>query len=210
MTDTIVQISKDFGIIVAAITAMVLALKPAALTARKALRWFRSQEYAKDTVSNLTHLQTINDQMWAIENTIDSVERVLLFAGHNCGGLPSLEKPYYVTQIGKAIDPDHRIRLGDYTKVEVGRQYIAMLLDVFKKREISFVTRHEPEGQLKDYYTNEGVEEAKIFFLKITRSSGSFLFISISTYQKQGFSDDDKRRIRHLMTTIQSSAQQLK
>lgn len=200
---------QQVAIAITGLTTVAVSLKPAFGQFRKMCSFFVRQEVAKDNVSNLIQLQTINDQMWNIENHVDSAFRVLLFAGHNCGGLPSMEKPYYITQIGKAIAHDQKHLVGDYSKVTAGSQYVDMLLDLYKRKEITFNTDDQRDGQLKDYYVGEGITESLIFFLRITVGN-AFVYMSVATKKPNGFTSEDKSLIRHMVTKIQSSANKLR
>jgi len=136
------------------------------------------------TEAGMLSLHTVSD---VIEKNFAPLgaDRVILFSGHNCGGVPSPGKPYYVTAMQwYAANPEHMERMEAYRRIRVDPAYIKMLYC------ISCPTADEPNEpgwrydrnnglivlktdemdrcQLKTYYEAEGVVESVIVFLGIT------------------------------------------
>ena len=194
----------------AATAACILAFRPV-------LKWFsevyvrmREMAASDSVINNLTSLQRINDQLEHIESDNKKVHRVLVFRGHNCGGVPTLENPYHVSLIGKATSLDYDLSVEDYMNIDVDQSYINMLLDVHKNKVIEYNTVSDSKyKQLRQYYVAEGIKHSMIHFIKITKSN-DFVYMSISTQDDEGFTDECKAKMRVRVDRIRTLVSEIK
>lgn len=136
-------------------------------------------------------------------------ERVILFSGHNCGGIPSPTKPYYVTAMQwHSSTEEDTFRIEDYRRIRIDPAYIKMLYtictpDAPEPNEPGWIfERHSAcvvlnpvemqRCQIKTYYEAEGVSESLVIFLAI--SDFNLYYISVARYEGS-FSDAEKAGI---------------
>lgn len=113
-----------------------------------------------------------------------SAERVVLFAGHNSGGVPRPHSPFYVTALHWVCKNQHQASLiRDYQGLIVDANYIGMLLDVERHGKVTLIPEHMPECQLKQIYASEGISQSIIFYIAITENK--FLYLSVAKYSGQ-------------------------
>jgi hypothetical protein len=130
--------------------------------------------------------------------TDHGAERVILFSGHNCGGIPSPTKPYYVTAMQwHAESKKSTDVIEDYRRIRVDPAYIKMLYTItcafdadepnedgwtFRRtdRAILLETEKMHPCQLKTYYEHEGVVQSMVVFL--SNSDYNIYFLSIARY----------------------------
>lgn len=188
----------------AATAAAILAFKPIFKGAGDVLNRLREHNAKVSVVQNFTTLQKINDEMDSIEKDIDNVDRVLLFRGHNCGGLPTLERPYHVSLIGKSVDESVETMVREYTNIDTDKTYINMLLDLYRRQVIEYTTSQDDTyHQLKKYYVAEDIKHALIIFLKITKTN-DFLYMSVSTKGDEAFTERQKAQIDMKVNSIKT------
>lgn len=108
-------------------------------------------------------------------------ERVVLFAGHNSGGVPRVHSAYWVTAlhwVSQSVESHVNIR--DYQNIVVDSFYISMLLEIERTGCTQLMTETMPECQLKSYYVAEGVTHSLVLFLAIKEYK--LLYVSIARY----------------------------
>ncbi len=114
--------------------------------------------------------------------------RVVVFAGHNCGGTPSLARNFFVSALHWSLAPGVVDRIGDYANISVDAEYIRMLVRLSHDGTFHFDPADAPDCMLKSYYHAEGVSDSYLFFLGIV--DRSFLFLSACRHQGR-FSPDE-------------------
>lgn len=116
---------------------------------------------------------------------LDFVDRMLIFRGSNCGGTPDPKRPYNVRCFfGWSKDPTKRPEDNYNFDMVVDSHYMDMLLDVVKKTKSSQITTAMPEhSRLRNYYINEGVFAAEVFFLSLDQNE--MLYLSIASYKRE-------------------------
>lgn len=120
-------------------------------------------------------------------------ERVILFAGHNSGGIPRPHSPFYVTALHWAlIHESYSAAVKDYQNLPVDAWYIGMLLEAERNGVVELDPETMPPCQLRDYYRMEGVTHALVLFVAITENK--FLYVSAAKYGER-ISEADKTRI---------------
>lgn len=110
------------------------------------------------------------------------VDRVLVFVGLNCGGIPDPAKPYTVSCFyGWSQVPGKHPEQAYNFPLRVDAAYMEMLAEVIAKGKSIQTTASMPDNaQLKKYYEEEGVTQAVLHFLRL--SDNDFLYLSTGTY----------------------------
>ena len=124
--------------------------------------------------------------------------RVVIFAGHNSGGLPRPSARYYTTAVHWEIQDgsEGELHMSDYRNIPVDPIYIDMLLKSYDKDFYRYRVEKEPDSQLKRIYQSESITDSMIFFLDIHESN--FIYLSTSTKEEGGFKDDEVTKIEVL------------
>lgn len=107
-------------------------------------------------------------------------ERVVLFAGHNAGGIPRLTCGFWVSSIFSHIMSKYSDRSKEYNNIPVDSTYVGMLLEAQTKPYVRYIREEMDPCQLKKYYESEGVDDSIIIFLGIHENK--FMYMSIAKY----------------------------
>jgi len=118
--------------------------------------------------------------------------RVILFAGHNSGGVPRLGSPFYTTAI-HSVYGEGVLAQTDYKELSVDAHYISMLNDTIRDGRSDLIVGNLQDSHLKDYYAMEGVTESVIFYL--TMKDNCLYYISFATMNEEGFSSIEKTKL---------------
>lgn len=114
---------------------------------------------------------------------LGSVQRCLIFHGHNCGGLPTPGKPYTVRAVfGWSTEPgkDDPLKKYDF-ELQVDDHYVRMLADLIKNGSIECVTDAMVDGsKLRTLYEMEGVKYTKLYYLGLI--DNELIFLSAGSY----------------------------
>lgn len=111
-----------------------------------------------------------------------NVDRVLVFSGKNCGGMPEAGKPYTVNCFyGWPQDATSRYSFS----IQIDKTYCDMLEKVVQKGKSIQNTSTMPEDSiLREYYETEGVFQTVLFYLNINRSNNELVFASVGSYHR--------------------------
>ena len=102
----------------------------------------------------------------ALEGIRDAgVQRVIVFSGHNGGGIPRPGSPFFVSALHWSIEARDRTTPNKYQNLPIDTGYISMLVDVMDRGELRFHPDDMPCCQLKDIYLSEGVEDSFVIYL---------------------------------------------
>jgi len=147
-----------------------------------------------DFVKGMESLQRIYQSMQRIQD--DFASRVIIFSGHDAGGLPRVGSGFWVSALHWVEHPRNEItNFADYANISVDLQYINMLLDSQREGTVFLNVAEMPQSLLKSYYTAEGVSESLIVFLGIREKS--MFYMSIARYVgEDSFSSMDLARIK--------------
>jgi hypothetical protein len=115
---------------------------------------------------------------------LDFVDRVLIFTGTNCGGVPDAKKPYIVRCFygwsnvpGKNPENQYNFNL------KVDAHYMRMIERIIADGVVQVKTDDMPEdSQLRGYYKNEGVVISRLYSLYL--SDTELIYCSIASYSK--------------------------
>lgn len=132
-----------------------------------------------DVVSGLRRLSDTYDVLDSIvEDT--STDRVVIFAGHNQGGVPRPHCGFWVSALHAASNSNQIFIKSSYQNIEVDSHYIQLLVDVERFGLARLKTEEMEASQLKSYYQLEGVKDSIVFFLGIKENK--FLYLSSAKY----------------------------
>ena len=200
------HVPELISIVVPSVLAAILAFVKWYLPWRRKVR---SKGIERKSIKQLRSIQKIYSIMGEqIDET--SAERVIVFAGHDSGEIPAVGSPYYISSIYWKVKHDPKFHPGedveeldeniygvikDYREISADLHYINMLLDIQDEGVVRIHTKDLPEDCImKTYYTLEGVTDAVIIYLGYSKNNLNYM--SVSTFKKAGFTDDDVARIK--------------
>lgn len=113
---------------------------------------------------------------------VEGVARVIVFAGHNCGGLPSIGSPYWVRGMFGVAEKGRRDPSEEYNfDLTIDRHYVELLKQLVEVGEVHVETaKLEPTSKLRGYYDREGVTFASMYFLGLDTSR--LIYLSVAKY----------------------------
>lgn len=156
----------------------------------------------KNVMTGLAVMHRIYQRMEEIADT--GAERVILFAGHNSGGVPRAHSPFWTTALHWVIkDKPTQISPSDYHGIPVDAEYIKMLLDAEADGEILLSTGKMTKCQLKTYYLAEGVTHSVIYYIGIKEHK--FLYLSAAKFADEPFSQRELAMMRLKVQAIRNS-----
>ena len=164
--------------LIAGVTAIIVAL------ITKAKITFSAKERMYQNMGRLAEGMAILEHQVSDEDS--GIERAVMFEGHNCGGQPSPDKPYFVDVIQpRTVAIEGHLTAEQikekYSNLPVDSHYIYMLRDLLKKEHILFDVGEMPTCLLKDIYTSNR-EEVKHSLVSLVGIRGnSIIFISQAT-----------------------------
>jgi len=131
-------------------------------------------------------------------------DRVIIFSGHNGGSMPEAGKPYFVSAIHSTLSRRDAIggRPEDaYRLITVDGHYVRLLLETYENGYVHLRTDNMPECMLQDFYIEDSVKEALVFFIKTT--GNHFIYASVANTGAL-FSESDLREIKRVMNLIKT------
>lgn len=168
--------------------------------------WFAARGRRKDVANVLDGMERAQASYSILSNMrMDTTaSRVLLLVGHNGGGYPRPDSPFYTTVLFWSIDDSQTpsaTAVTQYKSLPVDAEHIKMLLDAEKSSPVILDVDRMPPSQWKRYYQAEGVKHSLIFFLEI--KDRKFLYCSVAKHEDTPFSENE-------ITTLSLKAEALK
>lgn len=148
-------------------------------------------------------------KMYEIYSVIDAIgyetgaDRVILFSGHNCGGVPEVFKPYTVSGLYSVGVPKEIF--DNYKNLGVDSFYVDALLKASGQCCFFIDADKMPDCQLKTYYDLEGVKEAYIFYIDIIENN--LIYMSVASKHLGGITKNDKTFISLQVNKIKNLLQ---
>lgn len=148
-----------------------------------------------DPVAMLTMLSEFN-VLLNESRKLPNVGRVLVFVGHNCGGLPEAGKPYTVrSHTGWSINDADAAKYTTFAfDFEVDEPYRQILSDANRTGVVSLVTKAMPAGMLRTIYETEGVVHALLYSLRLDSKRNKFAYATVASYAAE-FSQSERALI---------------
>ncbi len=121
---------------------------------------------------------------------LKTIDRCLVFVGHNCGGLPEPGNKYTVkAQTGWSNGGDDVYRRFDF-EIPIDKPYADLLWKIHEKGIVVVDAATMEDGLLKDIYRDEGVTQSVLYGLGHDPDRNEFAYCSFATYQGQISMDD--------------------
>ena len=180
-----------FQILAAAVSlaGAVLAVVAAVI---KGVRRLHQHIQEKQTEAGLRALEVQDVAMDEMRS--GSVDRVLLFAGTNCGGLPRAGAPYTASAIAMSAKNPDEVPFSDYQNLRVGGFYIGMLRQMMTDGILIVDAALLPDCDIKRYYHMERVRHSVWIFLCVVERK--LYYLSASTYGDAPISGDEITRLQ--------------
>jgi hypothetical protein len=124
--------------------------------------WDKSRTDTK-TIRGFAKYQKLYLALQAIQDA--GVQRAIIFAGHNGGGIPKPGSPFYVSALHWTTEDPDRGGPSKYQQLPVDAGYISMLVNAMSSGEIRYKTKEMTPCQLRDIYLAEGVEDSLVVYL---------------------------------------------
>lgn len=180
---------------IAAVTALLSAIfgaKPLWNLINRSWERFLERREVETYLEMMNHLRDLQRKM---DDLCDETEatKVIIFAGHNSGGLPRPSSRYYTSSVHWKVEEEYEDQMNEYRNIPVDPAYIDMLLKSKENFAYQFTPSEEKDCKLKRFYEMEGVTDSMIYFLDI--SDNNFLYMSIATHSEGGFSQKDLTKI---------------
>lgn len=128
--------------------------------------WVKDARRSKNqrlTESGMKKYQDLYLSLQELEH--HGVQRTIIFAGHNGGGIPKPGTPFYVSALHWLIDAQDRDSPNKLQNLPVDAAYISMLGDIMDNGTARIHTEDMPPSQLRDIYVAGGVSDSLIVFL---------------------------------------------
>ncbi len=188
------------GVGLAAIIAAVLSgLRGVILT------WFNKAQRRMNRATYMKQIEKIAKFLEVLESarTIQEVDSLVVYHGHNCGGMPSPGGQYTVKAVHawarNGTDP---LDMYGFDQ-QVDLHYVKLLEDMIKTgfsiQQFQFMAE---AAKLRSYFALEGVKHARFYFLGIV-DTNEVIFVCFSSYTND-FNDLDKRRMEIYVDQIRS------
>ena len=142
--------------------------------------FFKRRQKAK-LEDGLRRIAKIYKKMEAMSNK--GAHRVILFAGHNNGGIPRLTCGFWVSSIFSHVVEAHRNKSREYNNIPVDSSYVSMLIGTQLRSYMRFVVDEMEPCQLKNYYISEGIKDSIVVFIGIYEQK--FMYISMANYERK-------------------------
>lgn len=114
---------------------------------------------------------------------LKSIQRVLLFVGANCGGVPTPNKAYTVKARDGWAEAPHPNPLNFYDfNLMVDSHYCVILANMIKDGYVVNNIGEMPNCILQNYYKKEGVKQSILFFLHIDPENNEMMYLSVASY----------------------------
>lgn len=128
-----------------------------------------------DSVDTMNLMTTFRDQ---------GAERIILFTGHNGGGIPQGGSPFYVSACHWIVSDGHLDVINNYKNLLVDTEYMKMLQRLLREEDRTVIldTTKLPNSQLKRYYEAEGVVSSICILLGF--ANNKMYFLSLARYDR--------------------------
>lgn len=186
---------KEVTLGIIGILTAAIASKPLMNGVSKIIEHFTSKAETATYIKMMEYLSSIQNCMREIRDRTQS-SRVIIFAGHNGGGLPRPASRYYTTAVHWEVEEEYALAMADYKNIPVDQKYITMLLKAYDKDFYRFTTDAEEKSQLKRIYEAEGITDSIVFFLDVHEHN--FIYCSVATKDPGGFDEKEVTKIEVL------------
>lgn len=138
---------------------------------------YRRERDDKLTEDALKDFHEMCNEMHALKNI--GYERVIIFTGHNTGGIPQPGAPFYASAIHWDVDNEDRNYPARYQNLPLDAACIRALMNV-RDQGVVRVTPDNIEGLTKQLYLIEGVKDS--LWINLGIKDRKFYFMSVGMY----------------------------
>jgi len=130
----------------------------------------------------------MRDTLYVMESVVHHrkiCDRSVLFAGHNSGGFPSADSPFYVSPIHwETTGIETSRKVSDYRNMAVDSDYCKMIGEVMMKNHLLIDPETMEDGLLKSIYKLENISHALIIFVGV--KNRKIYYLSFAKYSPSG------------------------
>lgn len=169
--------------------------------------WWRSKVKDLKRKEYAYGLRLLGEYKSAIDNglaKLEYVDRLVIYCGHNGGGIPKPGMPYTVRGVYAWS------KRGDdlYTKynfdLRIDGDYYKMLADLVGRGSLVNVTTEMPDtSALKSFYVEEKVVASALYLLNISEEDNALYYVSVATYN-QPFTREQLVRVEMAVQRLRS------
>lgn len=172
--------------------------------ADRLIAWVGGRGSSFDGVELLTFLAEFNTILNEARK-VKAVTRVVVFIGHNGGGLPTPGKPYTVrSQTGWSVHDGDAHAYNTYAfDLEVDQPYCDMLLNAHRNGMVSMVVKDMPPSLLRSIYESEGVVQSLLYALKLDTKRNKFAYLSVASKERE-FTPNERAMIDVLVSRLRA------
>ena len=143
---------------------------------RERFLFYRSKRVIRDISRMYSAMQRV------INNT--HADRFLILGLHNGGKVMRIHSKKYITIFEEFHSPNVPSIKGDYSKYQVGAQYILMVNNLIEKHSVSGRVEEMEYSFLRDAYEKDGIKAYYLFY--VGWLNGTHFFGSVSTTSDAG------------------------
>lgn len=144
------------------------------------------------------------DEILHIAQSLPTVGRTVVFVGRNCGGLPTVGKPYTVKGLTGWSNTGERIGRRFAFDLEIDEEYADMLRRVHRDGGIALDVARMPPSLLRRIYRQEGVKYSHIYQLWHSPETNEFVYASFAGYDGP-ISEGDLSQVELLVARLRSA-----
>ena len=171
-------------------------------------KFIASVSSGKVSVEGVELLSFIAEFNYILNETrkIEAVTRVVVFIGHNGGGLPKPGSPYIVrSQTGWTVQSGDATFYGTYAfDLEVDQAYCDMLSEVHRTGRTVLTTSEMKPCMLKSIYETEKIVQSLLYSLKLDTKRNRFAYMTIASHLRP-FTANELSMIEILVGRLRAS-----
>ena len=149
-------------------------------------RFISSISNGKSAIEGVELLSFIAEFNYILNETrkIEAVTRVVVFIGHNGGGLPKPGSPYVVrSQTGWTVQEGDATFYGTYAfDLEVDQPYCDMLTEAHRAGKVTLTTAEMKPCMLRSIYESEKIIQAMLYTLKLDSKKNRFAYMTVASH----------------------------
>jgi hypothetical protein len=144
--------------------------------------WKKGDDKSPSPPTIINTMETLARIYSIMDDTLEETEfdRFLILKSENGGGIPKLGNHLYTSVIMERHTVPAKVRAMDlYKKIELDRDYITMLTEIYVSGKKRFKVDEMPQGLLKRIYNSEGVKFSKVYHLYTAENA--MFYCSVAT-----------------------------
>lgn len=159
---------ETIAALITAVAGLIAALVAGANWITKQVRkgWvaYRIRRNDEELRAGMLRHQEVSQTLQVLRDDY-GIERLIIFEGHNCGGIPTPGRPFYVTAVHWLTEGRNRTAPERFRDLPIDAYYMNMLVRVMQDGDLRFTTESEPPCQLREIYRADGIKDSLILYL---------------------------------------------